>query len=232
MAWRLFHLGSCSTNVPYENGHSVDILSDMKKRQTRPYILLLDIDGVLNVGEKFSDRYARQHGIPKTTLARFFDGAFQDCLIGKTDLRVELMHVLEDWRWTGTVDTLLEYWFLDEVQLDQQVLDIITRLRAQGVFVFGASNQEHHRSKHLMEHTHLEHHIDTFFMSAHLGVKKPDPLFFQKVVDSIGISPENILFWDDDERNVEGARTIGIQGHVYTNFSSFVQKLAPYFPYA
>jgi putative hydrolase of the HAD superfamily len=201
----------------------------MKNTSYKQPVLLLDIDGVLNLGEKFSYRYTRQHGVPKTTLAKFFDGTFQDCLVGKADLRVELAPVLKDWGWKGTVDSLLEYWFLDEVQLDQQVLDLITRLRTQGVRVYGASNQEHHRSKHLMENTQLKDYIDTFFISAHLGVKKPDPLFFQKVVDSIGTSPENILFWDDDERNVEGAETIGILSHVYKDYDIFSQQVRTYF---
>ena len=202
----------------------------MKKINTKPSILLLDIDGVINHGEMFSHRYAKKHDVPLTTLAKFFDGVFQDCIIGKADLKNELVHVLKEWQWEKSVDELLEYWFLDEVKYDQQVLDTIHKLRRQNVKVYGASNQEHHRARYLIERTDLKHYIDEFFISAHLGVKKPESHFFQKILDKLAVAPSKIVYWDDDEKNVECAQRLGIQSHVYKDYTSFTKQIRKYFP--
>ncbi len=202
----------------------------MKKIIPKPSILLLDIDGVINHGEMFSRRYAKKHGVPLTTLAKFFDGVFQDCIIGKADLKNELDHVLKEWKWEKSVDELLEYWFLDEVKYDQRVLEAIFKLKNHGVKVYGASNQEHHRARYLIERTDLKNYIDEFFISAHLGVKKPDLAFFHQIIDKLGVNPSEILYWDDDEKNVEGARGLGIQSNVYIDFPSFIKQIRKYFP--
>lgn len=201
----------------------------MKKATTKPSILLLDIDGVINHGEMFSRRYAKKHGVPLATLSQFFDGVFQDCIVGKADLREELVHVLEEWKWKQSVDELLVYWFLDEVKYDQRILDTIHKLKKHGVKVYGASNQEHHRARYLIERTDLKDYIEEFFISAHLGVKKPDTQFFQKIMEKLVVAPSQIVYWDDDEGNVESARGLGIQSHIYKDFDIFSQQVATYF---
>jgi putative hydrolase of the HAD superfamily len=202
----------------------------MKRNNTDIRIVLLDIDGVINFGERFSHRYAKNHGVPLATLSQFFDGVFQDCLIGKADLKKELLDVLKEWKWKQSVDALLTYWFLDEVKYDQRVLDTIHKLKKHGVKVYGASNQEHHRAKYLIERTRLKDYIDEFFISAHLGVKKPDVNFYQKVLDTLGAEPSTIGYWDDDDGNVENAKKIGIRAYVFTDFLTFQGQLSKHFP--
>lgn len=201
----------------------------MVGKYTNDSILLLDIDGVINHGGRFSSRYAKENHIPLDTLAPFFEGVFQQCLIGQADLRSELQHVLPKWRWSGSVDELLDVWFHNEVHFDQRVLDLVLELKSRGIKIYGASNQEHHRAKYLLEHTDLKKYINEFFISAHLGVKKPESQFYQKVINEIKVQPEDIMYWDDDEENVEGAKQRGIRGHLYTDFATFQAKIHQYF---
>ena len=70
--------------------------------------------------------------------------------------------------------------------------------------------------------------FDKVFSSAYMGHKKPSAEFFDEIFaflktkDPI-IQKEDVLFWDDDEENVEGAKTYGfmtrrfIDGTSYTN---------------
>jgi putative hydrolase of the HAD superfamily len=53
----------------------------------------------------------------------------------------------------------------------------------------------------LLEHT---------FLSFELGLVKPDREAFEHVVESLGVGPERVLFLDDNQLNVEGARAAGI----------------------
>lgn len=53
--------------------------------------------------------------------------------------------------------------------------------------------------------------FDKIFLSCELGVEKPHPAIFQKVVEGIGCPAGDILFFDDSEVNCEAARQCGLQ---------------------
>jgi len=202
----------------------------MKRKNSDARIVLLDIDGVINFGQMFSHRYAKKHNVPISTLAKFFDGVFQDCIVGKADLKDELVHVLDEWKWGQSVDELLAYWFLNEVTYDQRVLNVIHQLKSQGIKVYGATNQERHRASYLIERTDLRNYIDEFFISAHLGVKKPDINFYQIILETLRTEPSAVAYWDDDEGNVENAKKLGIRGYLFTDFLAFQAQVSKHFP--
>lgn len=192
-------------------------------------ILLMDIDGVIQHGEMFSRRYSREYDVPLDTLKVFFDGAFQDCILGNKDLKDELLFVLHDWHWKKSVNELLYYWFEETTQFDIHVLDTIRTIRSTGIKVYGASNQEHHRARYFMQKTELKDYLDEFFYSAQLQTAKPHKSFFQKIIESLMVSPSDIIYWDDNEDNVRTAAALGIRSHLYTEYSSFFTAIQRYF---
>lgn len=52
------------------------------------------------------------------------------------------------------------------------------------------------------------------FLSHRLGLVKPDPALFERVMEESGHAPEAILFLDDIESNVAAARAAGIDAHL------------------
>ena len=57
--------------------------------------------------------------------------------------------------------------------------------------------------------------IPRFFLSYEMKASKPDPRYYAIVLDRLGISPELLVFIDDLEENVEGARTAGMNGILF-----------------
>lgn len=57
----------------------------------------------------------------------------------------------------------------------------------------------------------VEDFFEKIFLSCELGVEKPNPEIFKKVVEGIGCPPDDILFFDDSEVNCEAARKYGLQ---------------------
>lgn len=49
------------------------------------------------------------------------------------------------------------------------------------------------------------------FVSSELGLRKPDREAFEAISDIIGISLGELLFFDDTEENIKGARAAGMQ---------------------
>lgn len=56
--------------------------------------------------------------------------------------------------------------------------------------------------------------FDHIFLSCELGVEKPDPLIFSKVVEGLQVPAHDILFFDDSEVNCQAARNCGLQALV------------------
>ena len=52
---------------------------------------------------------------------------------------------------------------------------------------------------------------ERIFCSHVLGVSKPAPIAFLRVVETLGHDPQRTLFLDDNYANVEGARSAGLQ---------------------
>jgi HAD superfamily hydrolase (TIGR01509 family) len=53
-------------------------------------------------------------------------------------------------------------------------------------------------------------------VSAELGVRKPDPQIFRLALERFGATPETTFFADDSAANVEGAASVGIHAHLFT----------------
>jgi putative hydrolase of the HAD superfamily len=48
--------------------------------------------------------------------------------------------------------------------------------------------------------------------SSEVGVCKPDPAIYHLACERLGVAPAVAVFLDDTERNVEGARAVGMRG--------------------
>lgn len=184
-------------------------------------VVLFDADGVtINHSTMFSDELEADYGITKATTHDFFFGVFQQCMVGKADLKEELAKVIGPWGWKGTVGELVAYWFSKGDEFDQKILDFVSRLRTNGVHCFMTTNQERYRGQHLREK--LKDVFEDIFVSADLGHKKNEIEYFDaafgRMKDLAGNDKESVLFIDDDERNVDVARAFGLDAVLYRSF--------------
>jgi len=98
------------------------------------------------------------------------------------------------------------------------LIEKIKQLRSEGIKCYLATNQEKYRTKYMRETMDFENIFDGVFSSAELECKKPEKEFFQKVLDSLEINGEEVLFFDDDQRNINGAKSSGIKSFLYVGF--------------
>lgn len=98
--------------------------------------------------------------------------------------------------------------YADLAKADQEVLDIIKNLH-KNYKVYLLSNTTEMSHLHNSK-TGIYDYFDDVFMSYRLGMKKPNPEIYKHVISSIGLKPEECIFVDDDEKNLETAKQIGI----------------------
>ena len=68
-------------------------------------------------------------------------------------------------------------------------------------------------------------HVDGGILSYRVGIIKPDPAIYELLIKRYGLIPENCVFIDDREENIETARSLGMQGIVFTERNEVLKKL-------
>ena len=187
--------------------------------------IIFDMDAMIVHGERFSSRLASEYDIPLETTLPFFTGDFQKCLIGELDLKETLPQYLSIWGWQRSLDDLLDVWFdPNHNVIDTRFETLITEIKEAGIKTYLGTNNEKYRSDTLFNRG-LRKWFDSIFSSGYIGSKKPDSAFFQHVLKMTKHSKEDILFCDDNIKNIEGAKSFGLSTHTYTDFETF-EKLA------
>lgn len=59
--------------------------------------------------------------------------------------------------------------------------------------------------------------FDRVFVSGELELVKPEAAIYEHVIGALAIEPAQLLFVDNRSENVEGARAVGGDGHVFTD---------------
>ncbi|MCZ7631233.1 MAG: HAD-IA family hydrolase [Microthrixaceae bacterium] len=62
----------------------------------------------------------------------------------------------------------------------------------------------------------LTDEFDVIFNTAEIGIAKPDEAVFRHVASDLGTTPTRTAFVDDLAVNVEGAATVGMHSHRFT----------------
>ncbi|HLU63176.1 MAG TPA: HAD family phosphatase [Protaetiibacter sp.] len=59
--------------------------------------------------------------------------------------------------------------------------------------------------------------FERIFVSAELGLLKPEPAIYLHVARELGVDPTRLVFIDNKAVNVDGAVALGVTGHVFTD---------------
>jgi putative hydrolase of the HAD superfamily len=62
--------------------------------------------------------------------------------------------------------------------------------------------------------------FERVFVSGELGLVKPHAEIYEHVIGELGITPDAFVFIDNKSENVEGAKAVGGDGHVFTDAAS------------
>ncbi|MEU4607938.1 HAD-IA family hydrolase [Kribbella sp. NPDC023972] len=134
-------------------------------------------------------------------------------LVGKGDFRDAVAEVLRRWNSPVPLEDALEpwHWFAAE----PAAVSLIAALRADGVDCHLATNQHAYRRAIMQDERGYGEWFDQTFYSCDLGLAKPDPAYFRAILGALEVPASSVLFIDDNESNVAGARSVGLHAEVY-----------------
>jgi putative hydrolase of the HAD superfamily len=197
-------------------------------------VLMVDVDGVLVHGRPSDGLHLFTHlerdlGLNRDLIQKeFFQTHWGDIVTGRDDLEPRLASVLEKIAPGLSATTLIDYWFTNDSRLDRTLLADLAALRAKGIPMFLATNQEHRRAAYLMQTLGLSAHFDGIFYSAMLGYQKPASEFFRLATERVGIAANEIAFIDDFPANIEAAQQFGWKATHWTPLSKLEDALAAF----
>ncbi len=180
-------------------------------------IYVFDADGVAIRPWGFANALERDHSITREMTKAFFRGPFQDCLVGKANLRAIVADGTRDWGWSGTADELISLWMGADDLPDAAVLARVEELRSRGNVCCLASNQEAVRAAYISNEMGFANRFDHLFFSCHLGSMKPAGEYYAAIEETLGAAPGSLVLIDDSRGNVEAARERGWHGVVYAD---------------
>lgn len=102
---------------------------------------------------------------------------------------------------------------------------LLSELRQAGVAMHALSNYPPWY-RLIEDELRLSRYLEWSFVSCDTGVRKPDPRAYLGAAERLGVPPGECLFVDDRERNVAGARAIGMQAHRFVDAQDLRAALA------
>jgi len=181
--------------------------------------ILFDLDGlVITKKDKlFSQRVSEEMGLAHEQVSEFFAGEFRECSFGRADLKEKIAPHLVKWGYKGTVEDFLEYWFKSESNTDKEVLAMVLNLKSKGFKCYIATRQEKYRKQYLLDIVGLKHYFDGIFCTCDIGYDKREQGYWDFVFKDLKMTPDEIMFFCDGQKNVDSAEKLGIKAYFYTN---------------
>lgn len=174
-------------------------------------VMLWDCDGVLQHGHV--DWRERLDRTVAPGFARKVFEAELPALRGERSLRAVLADLVEQESRSGrlpvTVEDLLGIW--EQFDLDLEAVALVEEVRRLGVRCLLATNQQDHRVRFMREVHGYDDIVDGAYWSSEVGSMKPDPAFFEHILDDLGVPADRVGFVDDVPANVESAHSLGIR---------------------
>ncbi|RKR90716.1 putative hydrolase of the HAD superfamily [Micromonospora pisi] len=185
----------------------------------RATALLVDLDGVLRQWDPaVTEAVEREFGLPAGAL---LETAMRWSLL-QPAVTGQISHL--DWM-AGVAEALAEpaggreravaavdQWQAYRGVVDPDVLAFVREVRASGHRVGLATNATDRLDTDLAT-LELVDEVDLVLNSSALGVHKPAKEFFQLACQALGSPPGRVLFVDDDDRSVRGARAAGLSAY-------------------
>jgi putative hydrolase of the HAD superfamily len=183
--------------------------------------ILFDADGVLQYSraDDLPALLERTLGFVPAPVEAFVNEVIElerPALAGQTDFAEELEPLVARWGAPGKGAVLAAGWACC-IDTDASVLELIGKLRRQGLLCALATNQQRYRAKCMRETLGYDTVFELSFYSHQLGFAKPDVRYFSAVVAGLPVPPEATLFIDDLEKNVFAARQVGFHAEQFVH---------------
>ena len=190
--------------------------------------ILWDIGGVILRTEDHQPRQklAQSLGVSEHQLSNIFFGDDDQLRVQKGQITPQQhfqnvankLNIKENF-----IDNLKQQFFAGD-KIDQNILNWVQSNRHAYQMAILSNAMQTLREELEVKHQ-IAHIFDQIFISAEMGMVKPNPRIFQNIIEKLDQQPPNIYFIDDNYQNIKAASQIGIQTIHFKNPSQALKEL-------
>ncbi len=113
------------------------------------------------------------------------------------------------------------------LKLNQNLIQVIKMLKEKNfkIALLSNANQAFFERKVYPSYPEFKSVFDEIVISSEVKMIKPNPEIYKLTLQKLGSKPEETLFIDDVQENLDVAISLGMQGFLYTDFQSFADYL-------
>lgn len=102
--------------------------------------------------------------------------------------------------------------------------ELLARLKGEGFSLYGLSNWCS-KVYVTMRQYDIFQLMDGYVISSEEHLVKPEAGIYHRLYEKFGLKPEECIFADDKQENIEGARRTGMRGIVFENAAQYEREL-------
>lgn len=168
-----------------------------------------------------------------TVGSRFFNSdVFRDLFRNKDHMEYSLGHLSHEKLIQKFIDrnkldlSVDEYNVLvkNDIQPNPGIATLIEKL-SQKYTIAIATNEGTLHTKYKIESSGVMPYLSKIIASYRIHLMKPDIAFYKKTLELIDAKPNECIFTDDRQENVDAANAIGMKGILFTNVSQLERDL-------
>ena len=129
---------------------------------------------------------------------------------------------------TGVCPVEIRRQWMELVTVNEKTVDFIKKVK-KSYPVYLLSNALSEFLREILDKNNLWELFDGVYISAELHLAKPDPEFFRECLKRIGITAEEAVMIDDNAKNLEAARGVGIDTILFRDNESFEKEFGKYY---
>ncbi|MEX2443844.1 MAG: HAD family phosphatase [Alkalispirochaeta sp.] len=129
-----------------------------------------------------------------------------------------------------TIDLLMHLDALGWASIHPGMLRWISALRHAGFRRMIISNMAAETYDLIIRNSALLHYFERVVLSGWIGINKPDRRIFEAAAAEMEVEPGEMLFIDDLEHNVEGARAAGLHAIQFHDPERFAEEIGERYP--
>jgi putative hydrolase of the HAD superfamily len=115
-----------------------------------------------------------------------------------------------------------------ELKLNKELILYIHLLKQNGLKIGLLSNASSEFLHSILNETGMNNIFDSVVVSSDIGVSKPHPQIYSKMLDNLCIYAHESLFIDDMHANIAGAEAIGMQTVQFFDTKQTIKEISRY----
>ncbi len=178
--------------------------------------IIFDLNGVFIHSPKLSDRFEKDFKVPVSEFLPKLSQIMKE--VRKPNAKSAFSYwesALKEWKVNLAEEEFWHYWFEAETPSEEMIL-LAKELKRKGLKVITLSNNFKERADYYGHYPWLHDVVDKTYFSWQTGFVKPDVEAWKLVLKDFSLEQSEVLYFDDQEKNLKAALSLGIRSIMYT----------------